>query len=531
MRKKKDFAPRSSPLPPPAAGKISTTHALGRVHFPVNTTGKRSHDFTPFYGKGIDRIVKLVQRQVERLLAGEDKCFAVTTLVGACNSLTHFLKYFVLVAETKDRPLTESDVNDEAVRGFLVYLSRSGMQINAQKKRYDFVKLVLVQLLRRNKIVLSKGFPANPFPRSNRLQRGPKPYTVTQRKELAKSLRAATANLFESDLPNLTSEQLSLCFLAVAFRTGVNFTPLLELRLEDIRAHVKPGMKLLTLKKRRGNRQTTIPFRSSESQEVGAVLPSTARLLDQAIARSNALREAAPAELKSSVWLYRSGAQRNRGKIIPLTPVLVKLAAAKHAQKFHLCEEDGSPLAINVPRMRKTFVNRIYELSSENVIVAARAAGHSPRVAATNYLVPDRESERNWKFMGDALVHDLTRGDLKPFHSTPAGRCRDITEGEFAPKNGSICISYLDCFRCRSYVVTASDLHKIFSLYWMIVREREALPKSQWKRVYAHIIRTIDVDIVEAGIAAGAFDRGFATAERHRAHSDPHPFWRRREQE
>ena len=33
-------------------------------------------------------------------------------------------------------------------------------------------------------------------------------------------------------------------------------------------------------------------------------------------------------------------------------------------------------------------------------------------------------------------------------------------------------MEFLNCFRCSSFVVTADDLHRLLSFYWLLVRER-----------------------------------------------------------
>jgi ribosomal protein L31E len=69
-------------------------------------------------------------------------------------------------------------------------------------------------------------------------------------------------------------------------------------------------------------------------------------------------------------------------------------------------------------------------------------------------------------------------------------------------------------------VVTSDDLHRAFSLYWMLVRMRESMGSDAWKRAYGHIIRIIDKEI------APKFDAELVALQRQRAKAEPHPFWR-----
>ena len=86
-------------------------------------------------------------------------------------------------------------------------------------------------------------------------------------------------------------------------------------------------------------------------------------------------------------------------------------------------------------------------------------------------------------------------------------------------------MSFLNCIRCRNYVVTGEDLYRLFSFYWRILLERTRMPPKRWKREFAHIIRLIDQDVISAGLAKGIFKKALVESERERARRDPHPFW------
>jgi len=68
--------------------------------------------------------------------------------------------------------------------------------------------------------------------------------------------------------------------------------------------------------------------------------------------------------------------------------------------------------------------------------------------------------------------------------------------------------------------VTGDDLYRVFSLYWGLIRLREKMKVNAWKRLYGHIIRIIDQEIVPK------FDADLVNTHRGRAKIDPHPFWR-----
>ncbi len=184
-------------------------------------------------------------------------------------------------------------------------------------------------------------------------------------------------------------------------------------------------------------------------------------------------------------------------------------------------------MRINVSRLRKTFINRIHEILDGDLVATSAAAGNSPKVTALHYLRPSEKSKENWRFMGQALVEELLTNSIGSTEKTPTGRCTDTKTGQFAPKkDGQICMSFVDCLRCRNYVVTGDDLYRLFSFYWRILRERSRMDKTRWQRQLAHIIRLIDRDVIEQGLAKGIFKKTQVAQVKDHARRNPHPYWR-----
>ena len=67
-----------------------------------------------------------------------------------------------------------------------------------------------------------------------------------------------------------------------------------------------------------------------------------------------------------------------------------------------------------------------------------------------------------------------------------------------------------------------SDLHRLFSFYWLLLKERGILGRTRWKNVYSWVIREIDNSITP-NFAASVVAR-----EKERARTSPHPMWRDR---
>ena len=194
--------------------------------------------------------------------------------------------------------------------------------------------------------------------------------------------------------------------------------------------------------------------------------------------------------------------------------------------KYQLRDDDGGPMRINVSRLRKTFVNRVHEILDGDIVASALAAGNSAHTVGRHYLRPGDEAQKNWRFLGTALVEELLTGTLGATERTPVGRCSDNRTGEYAPKrDGTVCHSFLNCLRCRNYVVTGDDLWRLYSFYWRVLRERARIDKRRWERQLGHIPRLIERDVIEVGLVNRAFKPADVYAARERARRDPHPFW------
>lgn len=507
------------------------------VEFGRNTSGIRRYDFSRWYGASIDQITYAGQRQVERFLAGQEGAVAVSTVVSYCKSgLRYFLEYCVLRAASFGHDLVLADVNRDLIDGYLGYLAGLGVETTAQKTFYTHTKPVLLALGRRGLIPLvasgdAATFPKNPFPNSNRKVKGETALSKRERQVFSAALRAAIKPMWANDAP-LTGELLGIALLIVALHTGRNTTPLLEMDRDCLRPHPKDDTVFLVLWKRRGYNSSKVALRAeSDSERLLESTPSVRTNVERLIRRVMTLTEPldakAPDDLKGRVWLYRSRRGKSVGKVTVLSADMLARATDHLIAKNRLIDSDGAPLRINISRLRKTFANRIFELTDGNLATTAAALGNTLQVADQNYLKPDENTRRNWRFMGEVLVQELlTRTIGTTYKATPMGHCTDLVNGQYAPKReGATCMNFMNCLRCKHYAVTAEDLYKLFSFYFRVLTERSRMDKRRWTREYAHIPRLIDHYIVAEGVRRGTFKTSAVEAARERARTRPHPFW------
>lgn len=504
------------------------------VKFARSASATRSFEFARWYNAGIDSITYACQRQVERFLVGQDSQVEVSTVTSYCtNGMRNFLEYCVLRSTAFDRELTLADLNRDLIDGYLSHLASMGGETITQKSRYTHTKPLLLALGRRGLFpLISSGdvatFPNNPFPNSNRKTKGETALSQRERKIFAVALRKAIEPLWVDDAP-VTGELLSLALLVVALHTGRNTTPLLEMSRDCLRAHPKDNLTFLVLWKRRGHNSSKVALRTLTDDDrllesTPSVRANVERLIRRVMALTASLDAEVPEELRGRVWLYRDS---RGGRATALDKQRLFKAINRFVTEYNLTDANGKPLRINVSRLRKTFGNRIFELTGGDLAITAAALGNTLQVADQHYLAPGENARRNWQFMGEILVEELlTRTIGATYWDTPTGLCTEPVSGQYAPKReGVLCMNFINCVRCKHYAVTAKDLYKLFSFYWRVFTERSRIGKRRWEREYAHIPRLIDGYIVAEGLRRGAFKVADVEAARERARTTPHPFW------
>lgn len=506
------------------------------VEFGQSASTRRRFDFSPWYRLGIDPIVLACQQQIERFLDKRDADVEVTTIIAYCaEGLRHFFHYLAARSAAMTRPLTLADITRDTVDGYLLYLRDGELSRSTQHLRYSLVKSVLLALGRRGLFTLVDSgneatFPSNPMPGSGRHGKAEAPLPRTQRQAFAAAVKTAVMPLLSGD-DEPTGTLLAYALLIVALHTGRNTTPLLEMPVDCLRAHPKQGAMFLVLHKRRGHTTYKVALRSARSNDrtaesTSTLRPTVTQLIHRVIELTGPLRQEAPTALRERLWIYRSRRIDEPGTITALTSSSLRQAIGKLVADHQLQDAGGQPLRLNVGRLRKTFVNRIHEILEGDLVATAAAAGNHPHITERYYLRPGEASQRNWQFMGQCLVDELRSGTLGATERTPVGRCSDITTGEFAPKHdGALCRSFLNCLRCRNYVVTGDDLWRLFSFYWRVLRERPRTDPRRWHQQLAHIPRLIERDVIAAGLAGNFFTPTQVDAARERARHDPHPFW------
>lgn len=519
---------------PPIDERASSDHTA--VYFGINATQYRRFDFAPWYGAGFDEITREVQIQIMRLLNKEDSQIEIPTIVGYCrNGLEQFLNFLRLHKTSLDGNISLSMIDRAMIDSFCAHMASIGMSYGSQARAYKGLKSVLVVLGRRKRITIKHSgedstFPKNPYPNSNKIKKGAKPLTKRETREFSLALKKSLMPIWNDDV-NLSAHLLACALIQVALHTGRNTTPLLEMSRNCLQPHPKKDRVFLVLWKRRGQKESRVVLRSDKTDEPEAHTPTINRNIERLILRVLELTEKflphAPEHLTNRIWINQTNAHNHKGFVTGITQQNLSRTFKKITKDYKLINDSGDPLEVNIPRLRTTFGNRVYEILDGDLVGTAAAMGNTLKVTDESYMKADENSKKNWHFLGETLVTELLTQTIgATYKQTPVGKCRDLHYGQYAPKDpGATCMSFINCIRCKHYVLSGEDLYKLYSFYFRVYKEREGMNPRRWQREYAHIPRLIDSYIVAEGMKRQIFTREEVDEAREHARRAPHPFW------
>lgn len=424
------------------------------VALPKNPTGSLKIDLSEWFGNGIDDWVVGCSQQLRAFV--QAKTVALSSVVSYSKALNYFFEYLM----NEGAPNTPSGLKrahlDQYV-SWLKVLQSLGSEVS-QRNVYAHTKSVLQGLVDRRVIEQYDDlFPANPFPSASSKKKGKTSLSQAERVRLADALRCDVVALHKGTFVASNGEALTVYALALAMRTGLNTTPLLELKRDCLKPHpFMPRMRLIEAFKGRSNATQIKALRYTSKIGVPVSIPMDGvALFEHLLKRTEPLVAIAPLELKNSVWLYQAQAKAHLGKLTRLDGSVLGYNIAGFVRRHGLLGDDGRPLALNTSRLRKTMENRLWRLSNGDLFTVAAIMGHDPKVADQSYLSVTDDMRSNAVFVGEALpdTYRTAKGaTLPPLERTPTGRCKDSLQGDRAPKDGTHCTDFLSCFSCRNRI-------------------------------------------------------------------------------
>jgi hypothetical protein len=507
------------------------------INFPESPLTVRKLDFGRYYGAGRDEVTYYCHQVIEVLLgsaiASQGKTKSVASIITYAKRVSRsFLCYCSFMSMAVKGEIGLRHIDRGFVASFIRYLEASGAGYTTQKNIYTCCKSVLGELVRCG-LLSSDIFPPNPYPHSNRRKSSEKAFSKKEFTQVINALKREVIAVKEASGPIL-AEGLAFCAIAIVARTGLNLTPLIELSMGCLLPHpLRRDRSILITYKRRAHKVNyqsvssgAVSTLDDEVDTLSVVMPDISAIINMVAERNGSIRG-------SGEWSDRLFVRERPLKnpdertSAPITINTINRALEALVVRHELISDNGGRLVVNISKLRKTFANKIWELSGNDPFLTAMLAGNTPKVLLDSYLEAPADAEKNWALMGEVRNKELLENDhadlgIIPVKevNTAVARCKDTVNGHRAPKNGSHCVEFLNCFRCSSFVVTADDLYRLLSFYWLLVRERGRIGSKKWVKLYRHIIKIIDEKILPK------FDKSTVLAAREKARQNPHPFWR-----
>jgi hypothetical protein len=524
MARAKDYKAKTPAITIDLAADSDASGAI--VALPPNPRNHNIIDLRPWLGHGFDDWVWAAATVLKaRLHSGN---YSVASIVSfAANGMKVFLPYLT-GNQGGIVPSRPSDMTATDVVRYIAWLRLKYPNGSTAKNYYSAFKSVLVGLMDYGFIEQSHDvlLPANPFPMNGATTRGETPLSQSEMERLAAALKLDLIAIHHGGFSGLDSEALVVLMLIVGMRSGINTTPLLEMKRDCLGPHpFMPNLMLVRTFKRRGKGAQLTSLRQTHIHDLAASIPMDGvAVLKMVLGMTQNLVAEAPDGIKDRVWLYRSSQRGDlKGQTLCLNMGRVHENTKAIVHRHGLFADDGSVLRVTLGRLRKTMENRLWKLSDGDLLAVSAVMGHSPQVADNHYLhLDERTKAEGAKFIGEALPGKLRGHDLVP---TPTGSCKDSLQGALAPKDGSThCAEFTHCLGCPSYAIvgTVKDLHRLFSFQRFLMSEVGYYATDEWSEWRLHhqdLIARIDQ------IAYDNFIPEMVAQAKALAEKNPHSFW------
>ena len=524
MARAKDYKAKTPAITIDLAADSDASGAI--VALPPNPRNHNIIDLRPWLGHGFDDWVWAAATVLKaRLHSGN---YSVASIVSfAANGMKVFLPYLT-GNQGGIVPSRPSDMTATDVVRYIAWLRLKYPNGSTAKNYYSAFKSVLVGLMDYGFIDQSHDvlLPANPFPMNGATTRGETPLSQSEMERLAAALKLDLIAIHHGGFSGLDSEALVVLMLIVGMRSGINTTPLLEMKRDCLGPHpFMPNLMLVRTFKRRGKGAQLTSLRQTHIHDLAASIPMDGvAVLKMVLGMTQNLVAEAPDGIKDRVWLYRSSQRGDlKGQTLCLNMGRVHENTKAIVHRHGLFADDGSVLRVTLGRLRKTMENRLWKLSDGDLLAVSAVMGHSPQVADNHYLhLDERTKAEGAKFIGEALPGKIRGHDLVP---TPTGSCKDSLQGALAPKDGSThCAEFTHCLGCPSYAIvgTVKDLHRLFSFQRFLMSEVGYYATDEWSEWRLHhqdLIARIDQ------IAYDNFIPEMVAQAKALAEKNPHSFW------
>lgn len=496
-----------------------------KIDLPRNPRNHRQLDHAKYMGFGFDAWAIQSIHVIRALLHGGN--YSVATLIGySSNGLRYFLA-FLNGGAIESPPATPNNLTKRHLERFVSWLKLKYPNGSTAKNYYTSFKSLALILAEYGFVEANTDdlLPPNPFPNNAQSTKDADPLSLEEMQRLIMALKSDLIAIHKGTFLGSDAEAMAVLLLITAARSGINTTPLLEMKRDALQPHpFIPNLRLITTVKRRGKGAQNKTIRQTNLLDEYSAIPlDGVAVLNKALEISTPLVELASDEISSYVWLYRAGQPGRSNDIVTLTGGALYVTTKSICERHGLKDDRGDRLNVTLSRLRKTMESRLWKLSGGDLLEVSSVMGHTPGVADNHYLkINDEIKVEGATFVGEAFPDKLRGINVIP---TPPGGCKDSLHGSLAPKDGvTHCSEFIHCLSCPSYAIvgTVADLYRLFSYQQFLYAEIEYFLTEEWaawrKRQFDYIQLIND-------FTSRKFDAALIEQAKAKAEAAPHLFW------
>ena len=289
------------------------------VSLPENATGRRNLDFAKHYRNGCDVVVYATQSALDRMARAcaesDGKTLSAATIARYHqNGLSAFLPFCATMSAALKRELRLDDIDRQFIDEFIARFCGSRMSA-CRARRFDTQPPRRYWWRWENQAGSPEiFFRAIPFRTPTDQMKGQTALSEPEGRSVLQALKADMRAIIKGSGP-LTSEELAVCLLAIAARTGINPTPALELLTDCLQPHpIKSDRYVLVSFKRRGNATHIQSLRrAADVESMVSALPDVACIIDLVRERNDTIRQSSNSP--AFLFVYESLSRKNAGKM------------------------------------------------------------------------------------------------------------------------------------------------------------------------------------------------------------------------
>lgn len=272
MARVKDYKAKASGIETEMAADLGANDAM--VALPPNPRNQNLIDLRPWLGRGFDDwIWAAITVLKARLHSGN---YSVATIVSfASNGIKVFMQYLI-ENDKGTMPIRPSNMGPADVARYIAWLRLKYPNGSTAKNYYSAFKSVLVGLMDYGVIDQQHEtlLPANPFPKNGTVTQGETSLSQAEMQKLATALKADLIAIHHGRFTGLESEATVALMLIVGMRSGINTTPLLEMKRDCLGPHpFMPNLMLVRTFKRRGRGAQSTSLRQTHIHDRAANIP------------------------------------------------------------------------------------------------------------------------------------------------------------------------------------------------------------------------------------------------------------------